>query len=91
MRESGSEPTVSRLLSSYLVRVSAEVKVLQEAGGKLTEQEVVSVVDGPQAPVGVVVGAGAGAEGAHWNGTRLRSDAANTQNPSREACVIRVQ
>lgn len=49
----------------YLVGISVQVKVLQEAGGKLAEQEVVSLVDGPQTPVGVVVGAGAGTEGAH--------------------------
>lgn len=49
----------------YLVRVSVEVKILQETGGKFTEQEVVRVIDGPQAPVRVVIGAGAGAEWAH--------------------------
>lgn len=53
--------------SSDLVWVRAQVEVLQETGGELTEQEVVCVVDGPQAPVRVVVGAGAGAERAHWN------------------------
>lgn len=42
-----------------LVGVIVKVKVLQEAGGELTEQCVVSLVDGSQAPVGVVVGAGA--------------------------------
>lgn len=50
---------------AYLVRISIQVKVLQEAGGKLTKQEVVSLVDGPQTPVRVVVGTGAGTEGAH--------------------------
>lgn len=49
----------------YLVRVSVEVKILQETGGKFTEQEVVRVIDGPQAPVRVVIGACAGAEWAH--------------------------
>lgn len=51
----------------YLIWIGAEVKVLQEAGGKLTEQEVVGLVDGPQTPVSVVVGAGAGAERTHCN------------------------
>lgn len=50
----------------YLVRVRVEVEILQEAGGELTEQEVVCVVDGPQTPVGVVVGTGAGTERTHW-------------------------
>ena len=49
----------------YLVRVAVEVKELQEAGGELTEQSVVGLVDGPQAPVGVVVGAGARTEASH--------------------------
>lgn len=57
--------TCGRRSKSYLVRVSVEVKILQETGGKLTEQEVVRVIDGPQAPVGIVVGAGAGAECPH--------------------------
>lgn len=51
----------------YLIGICAEVKVLQEAGGKLTEQEVVGLVDCPQTPVSVVVGAGAGAERTHCN------------------------
>lgn len=51
----------------YLVRIGAQVEVLQEAGGELAEQEVVGLVDGPQTPVGVVVGAGAGAERTHCN------------------------
>uniref|UniRef100_A0A8C6KWA2 Sulfatase 2 n=1 Tax=Nothobranchius furzeri TaxID=105023 RepID=A0A8C6KWA2_NOTFU len=46
---------------------SAEVEVLQEASGKLTEQEVVGLVDRPQTPVCVVVGTGAGAERKHRN------------------------
>ena len=50
---------------SHLVGVIVEVKVLQEAGGELTEQCVVSLIDGSQAPVGVVVGAGARAEPTH--------------------------
>lgn len=49
----------------YLVWVSIEVKILQEAGGKLTEQEVVCVIDGPQAPVCVVIGTSAGTEWTH--------------------------
>lgn len=49
----------------YLVGVSVEVKVFQEASGKFTEQEIVSVVDGPEAPVCVVIGTGARTEWAH--------------------------
>lgn len=49
----------------YLVRVSVDVKILQEASGKFTEQEVVRVIDGPEAPVGVVVGTGACTEWTH--------------------------
>jgi len=48
-----------------LVWVSVEVKILQEAGSKFTKQEVVRVIDGPEAPIGVVVGTGAGTEWAH--------------------------
>lgn len=48
-----------------LVGVSVEVKILQKTRGKLTEQEVVCVIDGPEAPVGVVVGTGAGTEWTH--------------------------
>lgn len=50
----------------YLVRVGAQVEILQETSSKFTEQEVVCVIDGPQAPVGVVVGTGARAERTHW-------------------------
>ncbi len=50
---------------AHLVGVTVEVKVLQEASGELAEQRVVGLVDGSQAPVGVVVGAGAGAESTH--------------------------
>lgn len=50
---------------THLVGVTVEVKVLQEAGGELTEQRVVSLIDGSQAPVGVIVGAGAGTESTH--------------------------
>lgn len=49
----------------YLVGVSVEVKVFQEASGKFAEQEIVSVVDGPEAPVCVVVGTGARTEWTH--------------------------
>lgn len=49
----------------YLVWVTVEVKILQETGGKFTKQEVVRVVDGPQAPIGVVVGTGACTERTH--------------------------
>lgn len=55
----------------YLVRVTVEVKVLQKAGWKLTEQCVVGLIDGSQAPVGVVVGAGACAESTHWREKNL--------------------
>lgn len=50
---------------TYLVRVSVEVKILQETSSKFTEQEVVCVIDGPEAPVCVVVGTGACTEWAH--------------------------
>lgn len=50
---------------THLVGVTVEVKVLQEAGGELTEQRVVRLIDGSQAPVGVVVGAGACTESTH--------------------------
>lgn len=56
---------------AYLVRVAVEVKILQEAGGELAEQRVVRLVDGPQAPVGVVVGARARAEWTHWTGVGM--------------------
>lgn len=46
-----------------LVGVRTEVKVFYEASCEFTEEEVVGLVDGPQAPVRVIVGAGAGAEG----------------------------
>lgn len=49
----------------YLVGVSVEVKVFQEASGKFTEQEIVSVVDSPEAPVCVVIGTGACTEWTH--------------------------
>lgn len=50
---------------THLVRVIVEIKILQEARGELTKQSVVRLVDGSQAPVSVVVGAGAGAETTH--------------------------
>lgn len=56
----------------YLVGVRVEIKVLQKACGKFAEEEVVGLVDGPHAPVGVVVGAGAGAEGPHCQGKGVR-------------------
>lgn len=58
---------------AYLVRVAVEVKILQEAGGELAEQRVVRLIDGPQAPVGVVVGARARAERTHWTGDGMWS------------------
>lgn len=51
----------------YLVRVCVQVEVLQEASGKLTEQEVVGLVDRPEAPVRVVICTGAGTEWTHCN------------------------
>lgn len=53
---------------TYLVRVSVEVKILQETSSKFTEQEVVCVINGPQTPVGVIVGAGACTEWTHYGG-----------------------
>lgn len=46
-----------------LVGVCTEVKVFYEASREFTEEEVVGLIDGPQAPVCVIVGAGAGTEG----------------------------
>ncbi len=51
---------------THLIRVTVEVKILQKAGGELAEQCVVGLVDCSQAPVGVVVGAGACTESTHW-------------------------
>lgn len=51
--------------TGYLIRVSVEVKILQETGGEFTEQEIVCVIDGPQAPVCVVIGARTGTEWTH--------------------------
>lgn len=50
---------------AHLVGVAVEIEVLQEAGEEFAEERVVGLVDGPQAPVGVVVGAGARAERTH--------------------------
>lgn len=52
--------------TKYLVGVGTEVKVFHETGGKFTEQEIVCVIDGPQAPVCVVVGTGARTERTHY-------------------------
>lgn len=52
----------------YLVWVSVEIEILQETGGKFTEQEVVCVIDGPETPVRVVVGAGACTKRTHYKG-----------------------
>lgn len=49
----------------YLVWVSVDVKIFQETGSEFTKQEVVCVVDGPEAPIGVVVGTGACTEWTH--------------------------
>lgn len=50
----------------YLVWVSVEVKILQETSSKFTEQEIVRVIDGPQTPIGVIVGTCACTEWTHW-------------------------
>lgn len=55
----------SRQMLTHLVGVIVEVKVLQKASGKLAEECVVGFIDGSQAPVGVVVGAGACTESTH--------------------------
>lgn len=51
----------------YLIWICVKVEVFQEPGGKLTEQEVVGLIDCPQTPVCVVIGTGAGAERTHYN------------------------
>lgn len=61
-----AEAETGNAARTHLVRVAVEVKVLQEAGGELAEQRVVRLIDGSQAPVGVVVGARARAEWTHW-------------------------
>lgn len=53
------------LQMKYLVWVCVEVKILQETSSKFTEQEVVCVIDGPKAPIGIIVGAGASTEWTH--------------------------
>jgi hypothetical protein len=63
--------------STHLIGVVVEVKVLEEARSELTEQGVVCLVDGPHAPVGVVVGTGAGTECSHW-GIRGRTTGLTT-------------
>lgn len=52
-------------LIRYLIWISIEIKILQKSSSKFTKQEVVGLVDCPQAPVRVVVGAGTGTERAH--------------------------
>lgn len=69
----GPRPRFSSLGCAYLVGVRVEIKVLQEARGEFAEEEVVGLVDGPHAPVRVVVGAGAGAEGPHCQGKGVRA------------------
>jgi len=54
-----------RQLFTHLVGVTVEIKVFQEAGGKLAEERVVGLVDGSQTPVSVVVGAGTCTESTH--------------------------
>lgn len=61
----GVIPFKSTCKSFYLIRICVEIKILQEASGKLTKQEVVSVIYGPQTPVSIVVGACASTEWAH--------------------------
>lgn len=48
-----------------LIWIGIEIKILQKSSSKFTEQEVVGLVDCPQTPVRVVVGAGTGTERAH--------------------------
>lgn len=50
----------------YLIWISVEVEVFQEPSGKLTEQEVVGLIDCPQTPVCVVIGTGTGTEWTHY-------------------------
>lgn len=65
----GPRPPFPSVGCLYLVGVRVEIKVLEEAGCKFAEEEIVGLVDCPHAPVRVVVGAGAGAEGPHCRGT----------------------
>lgn len=53
-----------------LVRVTVQIEVLQESGGKLAEERVVGFIYGPETPVGVVIGAGAGTETSHCTNKR---------------------
>lgn len=49
----------------HLVRITVQIKVFQESSCKLAEKRVVGFIYGPQTPVGVVIGAGAGTETSH--------------------------
>lgn len=74
-------------LSTHLVGVAVEVKVLQEAGGELAEQRVVRLVDGSQAPVGVVVGAGARAESTHCTVIEMHCKGAVDSTSTANKCL----
>lgn len=51
--------------SPHLVGVTVQIEVLQESGCELAEERVVGFIYGPQTPVRVVIGAGAGTETSH--------------------------
>ncbi len=47
-------------MSTDLIRIRVDVKVLQKSSGKFTQnREVVCLINGPHAPVGVVIGTSA--------------------------------
>ena len=50
---------------TYLIRIVVEIVVADEACDKLTVQEVVSVVDGTNTPIGIVVRVWTEAERTH--------------------------
>ncbi len=53
-------------MSTDLIRIRVDVKVLQKSSGKFTEQEVVCLINGPHTPVGVVIGTSACTKRPHW-------------------------
>lgn len=62
----------------YLIWIGVKVEVFQEPGGKLTEQEVVGLIDCPQTPVRVVIGTGAGTERTHYSTHKKKHADTNT-------------
>jgi len=50
---------LSLYMTPDLIRICVDVKVLQKSSGKFAEQEVVCLINGPHAPVGVVIGTSA--------------------------------